>query len=90
MDWELPGRRCSLDTSVGALRFKSKKELIMKAGDLIKVLKQRPEAEVLVIAGKQKRTYVVEETSVMAHTVLLVALRTPCERDHLKDNDCEE
>jgi hypothetical protein len=54
----------------------------MKAKELIKILQSRPDAEILVIAGKEKRTYVVEETAVMAHTVFLIAPKTPYEYDN--------
>ena len=55
----------------------------MIASELIKVLEKRPDAEVMVIAGKDKRTYVVEETaSAMAHTVFLIANKTPFEYDN--------
>jgi uncharacterized protein YlzI (FlbEa/FlbD family) len=57
----------------------------MKAKDLIEILEKRPDAEVLVIAGKDKRTFVVEETAnVMAHTVFLIADKTPFEYDESK------
>ena len=55
----------------------------MKSSDLIEVLKKRPDAEVLVIAGKDKRTFVVDDTAnAMAHTVFLIADKTPYEADN--------
>jgi hypothetical protein len=53
----------------------------MLASELIKVLEKRPDAEVLVIAGKDKSTFVVEDISTMAHTVFLLAEKTPYEYD---------
>lgn len=61
----------------------------MIASELIKILEKRPDAEVLVIAGKDKRTFVVNDTThAMAHTVFLIAEKTPYEYDmSLKTQD---
>lgn len=53
----------------------------MKAKDLIKILEKSPEAEVLIIAGDGKRTYVADSAESMAHTVFIVAPQTPYEYD---------
>lgn len=52
----------------------------MKSSELIKILEKRPDAQVMVIADKDKRTYVVENTAnAMTHTVFLIANKTPYE-----------
>jgi hypothetical protein len=54
----------------------------MISKELIKILEKRPEAEVLIIAGKDKKTLVVSDLiHCMAHTVFIVAERTPAETD---------
>ena len=54
----------------------------MKAKDLIEILEKRPDADILIIAGKDKRTYVVEDSAhAMAHTVFLIGNKTPYEYD---------
>lgn len=54
----------------------------MIAKDLIKILEKRPNAEVLIIAGKEKRTYVADEGVIhMAHTVFIRAENTPYEHN---------
>jgi len=56
----------------------------MIASELIKILEKRPDAEVLVIVGKDKKTYVIDETThAMAHTVFLIGNKTPFEADNL-------
>ena len=54
----------------------------MKARELIKILEKHPEAEILTITGKEKRTHVIEWASTMAHTIFLVAEKTPYEFDN--------
>ena len=59
----------------------------MKARELIKILEKHPEADILTITGDGKRTHVVESATSMAHTIFLVAEKTPYEFDKsLTDN----
>jgi hypothetical protein len=56
---------------------------IMKASELIKILEIRPDAEVLIIAGKDRKTYVVDGTvPSMAHTVFIIGSKTPYEYEN--------
>ena len=60
----------------------------MKAKDLIKILEKRPDADVLIIAGKDKRTFVIEDTAhAMAHTVFLIGDKTPHEYDNTSQHN---
>lgn len=54
----------------------------MKACELTEILKKKADAEVFVIAGKEKKTFVVEDTAIMSHTIFLIADKTPYEADN--------